>query len=53
VTEVGTPIVISEFGLPLEETYLSVMGLVPIISPLFAAIAILLLSVNGLKRAHR
>jgi hypothetical protein len=53
VTEVGTPVVISEFGLPLEETYLSVMGLVPIISPLFAVIAILLLSVNGLKRAHR
>jgi hypothetical protein len=39
--------------LPLEETYLSVMGLVPVISPLFAVITILPLSVNGLKRAHR
>jgi hypothetical protein len=42
VIEVGTPVVISEFGLPLEETYLRVMSLVPLISPLFVVVAILL-----------
>lgn len=55
VTEVGTPVIISEFGLPLEEAYLRVMSLVPFISPLFIVVAVLLYrsAAFGRKRAGR
>jgi hypothetical protein len=42
VGDVGTPFVISEFGLPLEPEYLGIMRLVPFVSPALAALAILL-----------
>lgn len=55
VGEVGTPFVISEFGLPLEPEYLEIMRLVPFLSPILAALAILLIYLprNTRKEAGR
>jgi hypothetical protein len=49
VGDVGTPFAISEFGLPLEPEYLEVMRLVPFLSPVCAALSIVLFFLRRAK----